>query len=62
VRVRFGETIYRAMAVTVEDPAEISALLPAYFEKDSSEPRPGCTAPFGPDCFPDTTFVRLDPV
>jgi hypothetical protein len=62
VRVRFGDTIYNAVAVTVDDQAEISALLPAYFEKDGSDPPPGCAPPFGPDCFPDTTFVRLDPV
>lgn len=62
VRVRFGADIYDAVALPVGDEAEIAALLPAYFAKDSSEPPPGCAPPFPPQCFPATTFVRLDPV
>ena len=61
VRVRFGDRIYRAVAKTVTDPSEIAALLPAYFAKDSRESAPGCSAPFPERCFPETSFVRLDP-
>ncbi len=60
VRIRFGTEIYEAVATPVTDTAEIAALLPAYFAKDSSEPAPGCAPPFPVECFPDTVFVRLD--
>lgn len=62
VRVRFGDRVYPAIAVPVTDEREIAALLPVYFDKDASQPARGCAAPFTPACFPETNFVRLDPV
>lgn len=60
-RVRFGDRVYAVTAVEVTDPVEISAVLPAFYEKDADEPSAECRVSWSADvCGFQGRFYRLE--